>query len=402
MPYKYVAYTTADKRVVEGTIDVSTEELAKERLRQLGLSIVRLKATRPRFSIRQSMPTLFGVKARDVAAFSRQLATLVERGITAFSALQILKDQIRNPAFREVVTSMIQDLEQGSSFADAISRHPEAFPSIYSRMVRVGESTGNLEVVLRQVADYIEKEKAAVKRVRKAMVYPALVLSLACGVVAIMVTVTLPPLLDMFNEFEAELPLPTKLLMAIVGFVTGYWFYILPVIIGTVVLAVWYVKTPDGREMFDRLLLRIPIVGMIIAQREMARFSRTMAISLDAGLPMFETMDLIIQTARNSVIRSALQDMRTQMVEGRGLFQSMASNELFPALLVQMVKVGEQVGTLSKDLTTVADMYEEDVDDRVDTLLSLMQPALLLGIGLIVAFIAVSVVLPMYSIMGEI
>lgn len=402
MPYKYVAYTTADKRVVEGTIDVSTEELAKERLRQLGLSIVRLKATRPRFSIRQSMPTLFGVKARDVAAFSRQLATLVERGITAFSALQILKDQIRNPAFREVVTSMIQDLEQGSSFADAISRHPEAFPSIYSRMVRVGESTGNLEVVLRQVADYIEKEKAAVKRVRKAMVYPALVLSLACGVVAIMVTVTLPPLLDMFNEFEAELPLPTKLLMAIVGFVTGYWFYILPVIIGTVVLAVWYVKTPDGREMFDRLLLRIPIVGMIIAQREMARFSRTMAISLDAGLPMFETMDLIIQTARNSVIRSALQDMRTQMVEGRGLFQSMASNELFPALLVQMVKVGEQVGTLSKDLTTVADMYEEDVDDRVDTLLSLMQPALLLGVGLIVAFIAVSVILPMYSIMWEV
>jgi type II secretory pathway component PulF len=206
----------------------------------------------------------------------------------------------------------------------------------------------------------------------------------------------------MFNEFEAELPLPTKLLMAIVGFVTGYWFYILPVIMGTVVLAVWYVKTPDGREMFDRLLLRIPIVGMIIAQREMARFSRTMAISLDAGLPMFETMDLIIQTAQNSVIRSALQDMRTQMVEGRGLFQSMASNELFPALLVQMVKVGEQVGTLSKDLTTVADMYEQDVDDRVDTLLSLMQPALLLGVGLIVAFIAISVVLPMYSIMGEI
>ncbi len=402
MPYKYVAYTTADKRVVEGTIDVSTEELAKERLRQLGLSIVRLKATRPRFSIRRSMPTLFGVKARDVAAFSRQLATLVERGITAFSALQILKDQIRNPAFREIVTSMIQDLEQGSSFADAISRHPEAFPSIYSRMVRVGESTGNLEVVLRQVAEYIEKEKAAVKRVRKAMVYPALVLLLACGVVAIMVTVTLPPLLDMFNEFEAELPLPTKLLMAIVGLATGYWFYILPAIIGTVVLAVWYVKTPDGRERFDRLLLRIPIVGMIIAQREMARFSRTMAISLDAGLPMFEAMDLIIQTAQNSVIRSALQDMRTQMVEGRGLFQSMASNELFPALLVQMVKVGEQVGTLSKDLTTVADMYEQDVDDRVDTLLSLMQPALLLGVGLIVAFIAVSVVLPMYSIMGEI
>ncbi len=401
MPYKYVAYT-ADSKMVEGTIDVRTEDLAKERLRQLGYRIVRLKAAKPKFNIRQSMPTLFGVKSRDVTAFSRQLATLVERGINAFSALQILKDQIRNPAFKEVVIGMIQDLEQGSSFADAIGRHPEAFPRIYRRMVSVGESTGNLQVVLRQVAEYIEKEKSAVKRVRKAMIYPTLVLLLACGVVTIMITVTLPPLLDMFDQVNAELPLPTKLLIGIVGFITGYWFYILPVIIGTVALVVWFVKTPDGRERFDRLLIRTPLIGAIVVRREMARFSRTMAISMDAGLPVIETMDLIIQSAQNSMVRSALDDVRTQMLEGRGLFQSMAPNELFPVLLVQMVKVGEQVGTLSKDLTTVADMYEQDVDERVDMLLSLMQPVLLLGVGLIVAFIAISVILPMYSVMGEI
>ena len=401
MPYKYVAYTE-DRRVVEGTIDVSTEGLAKEQLWQSGYRILSLKATRPVFNIHRSLPTLFGAKPRDVIAFSRQLATLVDRGINAFSALQVLRGQIRNPAFKETVTTMIQDLQEGSSFADAISRHPQAFPSIYSRMVRVGERTGNLQIVLRQVAEYIETEKAALKRVRKAMVYPALILLVACGVVAILVTFTLPPLLEMFNEFEAQLPWVTKVLISIVGFVTGHWFYIALVVIGAVVLAVWLAKTSTGRERFDRLLLRMPLIGPIVTQREMAHLSRTMSISLDAGLPMIEIMDLAVQSTSNTVIRKALEDIRTQILEGRGLFQSMAPNELFPPLLVQMVKIGEEVGTLTKDLTTVADLYEQEVDERVDLLLSMLQPLSILILGLIVAFIAVSVIVPIYSIMGSI
>jgi len=401
MPYKYVAYTE-DRRVVEGTIDVSTEGLAKEQLWQSGYRILSLKATRPVFNIHRSLPTLFGVKPRDVIAFSRQLATLVDRGINAFSALQVLRGQIRNPAFKETVTTMIQDLQEGSSFADAISRHPQAFPSIYSRMVRVGERTGNLQIVLRQVAEYIETEKAALKRVRKAMIYPALILLVASGVVAILVTFTLPPLLEMFNEFEAQLPWVTKVLISIVGFVTGHWFYIALVVIGAVVLAVWLAKTSAGRERFDRLLLRMPLIGPIVTQREMAHLSRTMSISLDAGLPMIEIMDLAVQSTSNTVIRKALEDIRTQILEGRGLFQSMAPNELFPPLLVQMVKIGEEVGTLTKDLTTVADLYEQEVDERVDLLLSMLQPLSILILGLIVAFIAVSVIVPIYSIMGSI
>ena len=401
MPYKYVAYT-ADKVVVEGTIDVGTEELAKERLWQSGYRIVSLKAARPGLSIRRELPILFGVKARDVIVFTRQLATLVERGINAFSALQVLRGQIRNPTFKGVVTTMIQDLEQGSSFADATSRHPQAFPPIYSRMVNVGERTGNLQAVLRQVANYMEKEKAALKRVRTAMIYPALILLVACGVVAILVTFTLPPLLEMFNEFEAELPLVTKLLISVVGFVSMYKLYLAPGIIGIAALAVWYVRRPTGSQKLDRLLLRMPLIGPIITLREMSHFSRTMSISLDAGLPMIETMDMVIQTTQNRVVRKAVEDIRTQMLEGRGLFQSMAPNELFPPLLVQLVRVGEEVGTLSADLMTTADLYEQEVDERVDLLLSLMQPFLILIIGLIVAFIAVSVIVPIYSIMGSI
>ena len=401
MAYKYVAYT-ADRTVVEGTIDVATEGLAREALRRSGYKLLSLRAARPGLSIRRSVPALFGVKAQDVIAFSRQLATLVERGTTTLSALQLLRDQIRNIAFKEVVTAVIQDLQQGSSLAEAISRHPQAFPPIYSRMVKVSEQTGNLEVVLRQVASYMERERAALKKVSRAMIYPAFILLVASGAVTILVTFTMPPLMDLFDEFEAELPLVTKLLIAIVGFITTYKFYLAAVIIGIAASALWYVRTPIGRHRLDRLLLKIPVIGPIIALREMSHFSHTMSILLEAGVPMPEIMDMAVQTSRNRVVREAVEDVRTEILKGRGLFHPLAANELFPPLLVQMVKVGEQAGTLSADLMAIADSYEQEVDERVNSLLSMLEPCLLVVLGLIVAFIAVSIIMPIYSIMGSI
>jgi len=256
MLYKYVAYT-ADKRVVEGTIDGSSESLTKEALRQSGYKVLSLKATRPPLSIRRSVPTFFGVKAHHVIAFSRQLATLVERGTVTLRALQILRDQTGNIVFKEVITAMIQDIQQGSSFAEAISKHPQAFPPIYSQMVKVSEQAGNLEVVLRQVARYMEREKTVLKKASGAMVYPAFILVLAAVVISLMVAFTLPPLLDMFAEFEAELPLTTKLLVGVGDFVGAYKFYMAAAIIGIVALAVWYVRKPAGRRRLDRLLLRM-------------------------------------------------------------------------------------------------------------------------------------------------
>jgi len=401
MLYRYTAYT-GDKRIIEGTIDAASEQLAKDQLWQSGYRVLNLKAARVRRSFRQQFPTIFGVKSRDVIVFSRQLATLVEKGINVFAALEILGEQVRNPTFREVVASLVRDLQQGSSFADAVSRHPDAFPPMYGRMVDVGESTGNLHQVLRQVASYMEKEKAALKRVSGALVYPALVLVVACGVVVILMTFTLPPLLDMFTEFEAELPLVTKVLVGVMGLVTGYWQFYLPAMAGALILVVLRMRTPAGRAERDRLLLAVPLVGPIIALREMAHLCRTMSVSLGAGLSMIEAIELAIQTAQNTVVSSALADVRTRILEGRGLQQALAADKLFPSLLVQMVRVGEQVGTLGSDLETVGDLYEQEVDERISLLLGMMQPALILILGLVVAFIALSVIMPMYSIMGAI
>ena len=401
MAYKYIAYA-GDRRIVEGMINVSSETLAKEALWQSGYNVVSLKATKPRLSIRQSLPTFFGVKDSDVIAFSRQLATLIERGINAFTALQLLRDQIHNTAFREVITTIIQDLQQGRSFADAIARHPQAFPPIYSQMVRVGEQTGNLHVVLKQTAGYMERENASLKKVGMALIYPAILLLIAAGVVTILITFTLPPLIEMFSEFDAELPLVTRILMSITGFFSSYILYLAAIVIGVVALAVWYIRRPTGRQKLDRLQLRIPLIGQIVSKREISHFSHTMSISLESGLPMIETMNLAIQTTRNSAVRQAIVGVRTRMLEGSSLFHSMATNALFPSLLVQMVKVGEEVGTLGTDLLTVADLYEQEVDEKVNMLLSMLQPCFLLIIGVIVAFIAVSVILPIYSLMGAI
>lgn len=401
MPYKYVAYT-ADKTVVEGTIDATTEGLAREALGRSGYKLLSLKAARPRLSIRRSVPTLFGVKTHHVVAFSRQLATLIERGTTTLSALQLLRDHIRNVAFKEVLSAMIQDLQQGSSLSEAISRHPQAFPPIYSRMVKVSEQTGNLEVALRQIASHIEREKAVLKKVSRAMIYPAFILLVAGGVVTLMTAFTLPPLLEMFTEFEAELPLVTKLLMGVVGFVTAYKFYLPAVMIGVAALAVWYVRKPAGRHRLDRLLIKTPLIGPITTLRDMSHFSRTMSMLLGAGLPMPEIMDMVVQTTRNGVVREAVEDIQGEILKGGGLSRSMTANELFPPLLVQMVKVGEEAGTLSADLMAVADSYEQEVDERVNSLLSILEPGLLVVLGLFVAFIAISVIMPIYSIMGSI
>ena len=400
MPYKYVAYAQ-DKRLIEGTIDVSSSDLAKKTLWQSGYSIVSLKATRPKGGFARTLTISSGIKAHDVVFFTRQLATLVERGVNVLNALQVLRDQIRNPRFREAVTSIVQEIQQGSSFSRAIGNHPEAFPLVYSRMISVGEKTGELPLVLKQVADYMEKEKAAIKKLTRTFIYPAFILLVASVVVAILVNYTLPPLLELFEEFETGLPFPTKVLIFLVTFVTSYKFYLLAAAVLVIALAVWYIKSQAGRKRLDKFILRVPIVGTIIIESAMARFCRTMSLCLGSGLEMLESLDMVIQVTGNISIRRAVEDVKTKTLQGRGLFHSMASIELFPPLLIQIVRVGEEVGTLSSHLMTVAELYDQDIDERVSTMLALLQPILILLLGLIVGFIAVSVILPMYSIMGS-
>ena len=401
MAYRYVAYD-ADRKVVEGTIEVATEALAREALQRSDYRLLVLKAARPKLSARQLFPTLFRVKTRDVIVFSRLLATLLERGTDIIAALQLLREQVGNSVLREVVSSIIQEINQGSSFSDAIARHPNAFPVAYRQMLKVGERTGNLEVLLKQIADYMERERTALAKATRALVYPAFILLAAVGVIGIMMTVVLPSLMETFTQVDAELPLTTKLLIALSGFLSSYKFNLLGVGLGITLLLFWYIRRPAGRRNLDRLLVRLPFIGRINLLREMSHFSRTTSMMLKAGVPMTEIMNMVVQMARNGVLRDALDEVRREMLKGQGLYRPMAANELFPRLLVQIVRVGEEAGTLSDDLAVVTEFYTQEIDERISSLLTLMEPCIFLVLGLVVAFIAVSVIMPIYTVMGAV
>ncbi len=401
MPYEYTAYTSTGEEV-EGRIDVATEEAAETILWDSGLTIAILQEARRRITLAELLPTYFGPKPKDVILFSRQLATLVESGIALLSALQLLTEQVSSKALRRVIEQIVEDIQKGVSLSEALEKHPYVFSSLYCRMMEIAERTGNLELILRRLATWMEKEQAVVSKMRGAMAYPAFILCMAIGLVAIIIAFTLPPMMGLFSEFGAELPWTTRLLIAVTEFATTYKFHGLIGGLAAAFITTGYVSLPRGRRHRDWLLLKMPVIGKINIQGNVSRLTRTMSTLLRAGLSLPEIMDLTLQTIGNVVMREAIENLRTESLQGRGLSGPLAENKLFPRMFSQMVRVGEETGTLDSHLETLADFYEEEVDRAVNTLTSMMEPALTLFVGLIVGFVAVSVIMPMYSLMSSI
>ena len=399
MAYQFKAYTL-DKRVVQGRIDAASESMAEEALYQAGYRrVLSLKETRPGLSLEQLIPTFFGVKAQDVIDFSRQLATLIESGVTILTALQLLEEQSFRAAFRKVIAGLVNELRGGSSLSQALSKYPQVFSYTYCQVVRASEQAGNLEVGLRQIAGYMEKQAATKKKIRSALAYPMMVLLMAIGVFALLITVALPPLVGLFTALGTELPWTTRLLIAISGFLINYKFYLLVGVSIVVVSIIGYLRLPAGKLTMDRLMLKLPLIGPINIQRNVGHFCRTASMLLKAGLLLPQTMNIVIQTVGNRIIRQVLREVREKLVQGQGLSQPMATIDLFPRLLVEMVSVGEKTGNLDSTLATLGDYYEQRVDQRVNSLISMIGPALTVVVGLVVAFIALSMITPLYSIL---
>lgn len=401
MNYRYVAFDGQGQRVA-GWLEAADEAAAEEALWSRGLTVARLTPARKRTSLATTFPTFFGVRRRDLIVFSQQLATLLASGIAILPALQMLARQAPRQALREALEQVCLALEQGQSFSVALAAHPQAFPDLYTRTITVGERTGNLEEVLRQLATYLEREQDLARKLRDALAYPIFVLMVAIFVVVLMLTVALPPMIQLFETFGAELPWPTRLLIATSHFATDYGGHIL---IGALVLAVfssWWGNRPIGRRMRDAVLLRLPLTGRVTLYGQIARFVRTAAALVRAGLPLAEVMELVVHIINNTIVAEALERTRQALLTGQGLAAPLAAERLFPPLLAQMVRVGEESGALEANLETLADFYEEEVDRSTRLLVSLVEPALTIFIALLVGFIAVSMVMPMYSVLSEI
>ncbi len=401
MAYRYLA-VKADGELTRGVLQVETEETAERILYQRALTILELERLRQRIDLGKYLPSLFGPKSRDVILFSRQLATLVDSGVALSSALELLEDQVGNKYMARMLGEIENDLHMGTSLSSAMAKHPLAFSELYCRMIETGERSGNLGPTLNQLAEYRERVQETIAKVRGAMAYPAFVLFLAIFVIILLVKVALPPMVGLFEEFGAELPWPTRFLIGLTKFVGAYGLHMA---VGAVVLglaAFLYFSRPSGRRVLHLLILRLPLIGKINIEGSVARLCRTMSALLKAGLSLPETILLSKDTLGNEILREALEGVREETLQGRGLSEPLSKVRYFPRMLSHLARVGEETGTLDEHLATVAEFYEKEVDRALKVMTTVIEPAMILVLGLIVGFVAIAVIMPMYDLLGSI
>ena len=397
MNYAYISYTE-NNEIVKGVVSASSAQDAEEMLTKAGYHIVNLKRIVPFLpSLGKYFPFISRVKTKEVITFSRQLALLIESGGAITHSLELLQKQPTTKGLSRVLGEVVSDLRGGSTLSAALDMHPEVFPPIFRKMVGVGEKTGELPVVLRNLADHVEKESAVAKKLKSALTYPAIILIVGIVVVAVIVSVVLPPLVGLFASLGSELPAVTRALLAVASFLTDYGLYVLLGLLGLALMVIAYIKSRDGRYQWDKIRLNLPLVGRLALIGELSRCCRSLAMLFHAGLPLPEVLRLTNQASGNQVVARALSEVEYDMIRGEGLSRPMSRNNIFLPLMVEMVRIGEETGNLDNTLMTVAESYEVELEDRMRTILALIEPVMTVLMGLVIAFIAMSVFMPVYS-----
>jgi type IV pilus assembly protein PilC len=315
-------------------------------------------------------------------------------------ALSTIAEETGSVLFRRVLLTVLADLEKGQNLSDALVRHPGVFPPLYIDLIRVAELTGNLESTLKQLAGYMRRDMSTLRRVRSAMVYPAVIGVVAAVVVVILVVFAMPAFVRIFAEFHVQLPLATRILLAIVAFIQAWFLAIGGVILAAVVAGWLALRTTRGVYLKDRLLLRTPVFGVIVQAAILNRFCRTLSVVLKAGVPLGQTFDAVVTGTGNLVYERGLQTVREQMTSGEGFAGPLARTRLFPPMLTQMVRVGEETGTLDTYLEQASDFYEEELDYRIRAMTALIEPVMTVIVGVVVGFIAVALISAMYGLVG--
>ncbi|MBN1366560.1 MAG: type II secretion system F family protein [Dehalococcoidales bacterium] len=401
MEYTYTAYTK-DNRLVKGKLEAASQEAAAQALNFGGYQVINLKQVSPFINFGGLTLTKNSAGAKDVLMFSRQLALLLESGTDLVSSLELLQKQITVKILQKILTEVIHDIRSGSSFSAALSKHPKTFNTMYCQAMAAGEQAGNLDVVLRQMSEYLEREVTTGKKVKNALTYPIMIFVLAIAVVAVLSIFVLPTFVQMFSSFGATLPLATRILMGLADWLSHYIIYII-IVLAIIGVALWaYIRTPGGRLWWDTLSLHLPVLGRVNILNELSRCCRTMSLLFKVGLPLPEILAQAIRGSGNKAFSNALTEVQEQLIRGEGLSKPMSRNPLFLPLMVQMVGVGEETGNLDTALTTVALSYEQEADDRTSAMVGMIQPVLTIGIALIIGFVAVAMISAMYGVYGQI
>lgn len=395
-------YSVRDKRgqSLRGSLDAPSIREAAVKLREEGYFITSLQPTGEANSgaERQSKLRQKKVQLRELLIFTRQFGVMIQAGVNLASCLNLMAQQTENPYFASVIHQIRRNVEGGETLHGAMAKYPKIFPTIYIHMMEAGEASGQLETVLFRLVEHLEREFELKKKVSGAMAYPAMVVVVAIGVIFGLMTFVLPNFLVMFRTANMELPAVTKLLMVTSDMFVKFWYLILAALVGTVLGVKIYWDTPTGRRQIDKLLFNLKIIGPVIQKLASARFSRTLATLLESGLMITLSLEMVERAVGNTVIADAIGQARINITQGTGLAKPLIEKKVFPPMVTQMIAVGEETGELSTMLNQVADFYEKEAGYAIESLTKLIEPAIMVCLGGVVALVVAAVMLPMFSL----
>jgi type IV pilus assembly protein PilC len=391
---------TRQGEALKGQMEAADDAAVRARLKQLGIEA---SSVRRVVGLDLSIPGLgSGIRTKDLLVFTRQFSVMIDAGLPLVQALDIIATQSDNRAFRKVLLAVKGRVESGSTFADALADHPKVFDELFVQLVRAGEIGGMLDVILSRLGAYIEKSEKLKRRVKGAMVYPAIVLCVAVGVMFILLTFVTPVFEKMFRDFGGAMPGPTRLLIDVSHLVRRFWYLVLAVPVGGAAAFRAVLRTRRGRTAWDAGILKVPLFGMLVRKVAVARFTRTLGTMLSSGVPILDALDVVAKSAGNTTIERAVRYVRNKISEGKGIAQPLGEAKVFPPMVVQMIGVGEATGAMDAMLSKIADFYDDEVDVAVAALTSMIEPLMMVVMGSMVGGFLIAMYLPIFNIAGTI
>jgi type IV pilus assembly protein PilC len=388
-----------------GIIQADTQALAINDVRSLGLFPTHVReATRAdeKKALRagRGLNELYfgGVKTKELCVMTRQLSTLIDAGLPLLRCINVLIAQLKPSKLRDILREISSDIQSGSTFAEALAKHPKQFDRLFVNMVRAGEVGGLLETVLQRLAIFMERRQALKRRVRGALIYPVAVILIAAGIVAFLLVKVVPVFAEIFTEFGGELPAPTKVLIAAGDFMLYKWWLIIVVLCWTMIGLKLSFKSKQVKRVFDRVILKVPLIGDLVTKVAVARFARTLGTLVTSGVPILQALKITRETIGNEVVQNAVDKVHDSVQDGGTIAVPLDESKVFPPMVVNMIDVGEETGALDSMLMKVADIYDAEVEAAVEAMLALMEPAIIIVLGGIIGFIVVALYLPIFTL----
>jgi type IV pilus assembly protein PilC len=378
------------------TLEAQSRDDVIAQLRRQRLNVVKIDEATPK------KPKRGHIKMRDIVILTRQFSTMINAGLPLVQAMTILAEQSENKVLSEVMRKVVFDVESGNTVADALSKHPQAFSNLYVNMVAAGEAGGILDTILMRLATFMEKNDALIRKVKGAMIYPGVIMSVAAIAVTVLLIFVIPVFENLFASAGLALPLPTRIVMGASRFLKGYWYVVLGVATASFFMFKRYHATSNGKLKIDRFMLKVPVLGDVLRKSAVSRFTRTLGTLISSGVSILDGLEITAKTAGNRVVQDAIMESRSSIAGGDTIAQPLKKSGVFPPMVISMISVGEQTGGLDEMLSKIADFYDEEVDAAVSNLLSLLEPVMIVFLGVVVGGMVVSMYLPIFDMINAV